>query len=118
MSESIMIVEEYRTYWVNSIGEFHRIGGPAIEHQNGTKMWHQNGKLHRLNGPAIEYENGSKEWWIKGKRHRVDGPAIEYSDGEMDWFINGIQFYSQEEWFEALPKENQIAYLFNMEGSK
>ena len=113
-----MIVEKYRTYWVNSIGELHRVDGPAIERKNANKEWYQQGRRHRVGGPAIEYENGSKEWWIEGKRHRVDGPAIEMSNGEMDWLINGIQFSSQEKWFEALDKEDQIAYLFNMEGSK
>lgn len=115
MSESRMIVEKYRTYWVNSQGELHRVDGPAIEYNKGTKEWYLNGKRHREDGPAVDCTNGTKEWYVSGKLHRVDGPAIEYPNGEMDWLINGIQFSSQEEWFEALSKEDKITYLFNME---
>ena len=25
------------------------------------------GKLHRVNGPAIEYDDGSKYWYLNGK---------------------------------------------------
>ena len=34
----------------------------------GTKRWYLNDKLHRIDGPAVEYEDGSKEWWINGGR--------------------------------------------------
>jgi hypothetical protein len=41
--------------------------------------WFQNGERHRLDGPAIECEDGSKAWFQNGERHRLDGPAIEYT---------------------------------------
>jgi hypothetical protein len=61
-----------------------------------TKRWHQEGKLHRIDGPAIEWQNGSKEWWIEGKRHRIDGPAVEWQCGKKEWWIEG-QEYTEEE---------------------
>jgi hypothetical protein len=67
----------------------HRIGGPAIEYSDGTKVWYKNGKIHREDGPAIEMEDGSKEWCQNGQLHRIDGPAIEWSHGTTRWYKNG-----------------------------
>lgn len=92
MSESQKVIGKDYTCWLNS-----------------------NGDLHRVDGPAIQWPNGTKEWFLNGLPHRLCGPAIEYPDGQKDWFINGEEFFSQESWFKALPKERQIAYLFNME---
>ena len=47
--------------------ELHRIDGPAIEWNSGSKLWYQNNKLHRINGPAIERVNGDKYWYYEGK---------------------------------------------------
>ena len=118
MSESKKIIEGKDVYWVNETGLYHRTDGPAVEYGSGTKKWLINGKLHREDGPAVEYNDGDKEWYQYGKRHRVDGPAIEYSDGDSTWYLNGKYFPSKEKWFKALPKEEQIDYLFNMEGNK
>jgi hypothetical protein len=46
----------------------HREDGPAVEGENGTKLWCINGKRHRTDGPAVEYADGSKSWWVNGKR--------------------------------------------------
>ena len=67
----------------------HRVDGPAIEYNNGSKWWYQNGKLHRDNGPAVEYSGGTKLWFRNNFRHRIDGPAVELSDGGMVWYVNG-----------------------------
>lgn len=72
---------------------------------------------HRLCGPAIEKKDGKKCWYLNGKQHRIDGPAIESKDC-LEWWINGCKFSSKEEWFKALPEEDQITYLFNIEGTK
>jgi hypothetical protein len=45
---------------------------------------------HRIDGPAIEYDDGSKLWWVDGKRHRLDGPAMIWSNGTTDWYIDGV----------------------------
>ena len=64
------------TVWYNRNRQPHRIGGPAIEYNNGDRVWYQNGAFHRTDGPAVEYNNGDQEWWLHGIRHREDGPAI------------------------------------------
>ena len=40
--------------------------GIYISHR-GYKFYRLNGYRHRLDGPAIEYNSGSKEWWVDGK---------------------------------------------------
>jgi hypothetical protein len=58
-----------RTVWRNEQGQVHRIDGPAVEYDNGTKMWYYNNTYHRLDGPAIvrfgQAEYG--QWFIFGK---------------------------------------------------
>jgi hypothetical protein len=54
--------------WRNEDGDLHRLDGPAIEWEDGTKQWRVNGKLHRLDGPAVEFADGYKIWWIVGKK--------------------------------------------------
>ena len=100
-------------YWKNSLGQLHRLDGPAIEYAHGSEVWYKNGKkhringpadisnsakgwyfegkLHRLDGPAVENINEWKEWWVDGKRHRLDGPAVERSDGSKFWYVNNIR---------------------------
>jgi len=41
--------------------------------------------LHRLCGPAVERDNGSKEWWVNGDRHRTNGPAMEEIGDPVRW---------------------------------
>ena len=48
--------------WKNSLGEYHREHGPAIEAENGEKGWLQFGKWHRIGGPAREHNDGHKVW--------------------------------------------------------
>ena len=36
-----------RCYY-NGDNQLHRMGGPAVEWNNGTKSWYQNGQLHRI----------------------------------------------------------------------
>ena len=45
----------------------HRVGGPAVERNNGYRQWLLNGQLHRTTGPAVEWANGTKEWWLNGE---------------------------------------------------
>ena len=56
-----------RRYY-NNAGELHRDEGPAVEWDDGTKLWYQNGQLHRIDGPAIDYASGPKAWYINGVR--------------------------------------------------
>ena len=86
-----------------------------IVSNNLTEWVNEKGLLHRLDGPAREYSDGYKSWWVDGKRHRVDGPAVECKNGYKEWFIKGVFFKNKECWFNALAKDEQITYLFNME---
>ena len=69
MSESVMEIDGMgNKIWRNLEGEYHRIGGPAVEYRNGDKCWYQNGQLHRTNGPAtVWYSSDYKLWYVNGK---------------------------------------------------
>lgn len=56
-------------FWFNKKHEFHRIGGPAIEWNNGDKEWYINDTLYRENGPAIEDRDGDRFWYLNGKEY-------------------------------------------------
>ena len=84
-------------HYYNAQGQLHRVYGPAIEDEDGTKFWLQNGQLHRLDAPAIEWPDGSREWWQNGQLHRLDGAAVEYSDGHRAWYINDNEL-TEAEW--------------------
>jgi hypothetical protein len=116
--KSIMQKMDDVVVWKNEAGQLHRTDGPAAEWPNGTKEWYFKGRMHRLDGPAIESHTGTKEWYYDGKLHRIDGPAVILENKYESWYLNGRYFPSKEAWFNALTKEEQIAYLFKMEGSK
>jgi hypothetical protein len=85
-----MNIENGRRVWKNEAGELHRVDGPAVEYENGYKVWYLRRKRHRVDGPAVELANGYKEWWVYGKLHRKDGPVIEEDvTGHNVWFIFG-----------------------------
>ncbi len=67
--EYIVKVYEDTTEWRNKEGQLHRIGGPAVEWDDGYKAYYQNDKLHRLDGPAYIRPDGHEEYWIEGKRY-------------------------------------------------
>jgi hypothetical protein len=79
-------------------GRRHRIGGPAIEMNSGTKAWYEDGQFHREDGPAVEGANGRRQWYWRGQRHREDGPAIDDGSGkdEGNWYIHGRQLGNEE----------------------
>ncbi len=66
------------------------------------------GELHKVNGPAMEYESGTKYWYLNGKRHRTDGPAIEYHSGRKEWWLNGKPLTEKE--FNAIPTDQRGSY--------
>jgi hypothetical protein len=97
----------------------HREGGPAVESNNGSKLWYSHGKLHREGGPAAEYVSGYKEWYVHGLLHREDGPAVECCDGIHYWYLNNEQ-YSEEEFnkkIEAMKKDCS-GKVVNIDGKK
>jgi hypothetical protein len=127
--KSEMIKLPNRIEWRNKGGELHREDGPAVEYLDGSKEWWINGKLHREDGPARWVSDYSWGWYLNGKPHRVDGPAFRSSDNKYQWWFkgvcyygyhgyydslvwNGSWFFSLERWFEAIPDELKINYLF------
>jgi hypothetical protein len=100
--------------WRNSKAQIHRVKGPAIEYNDGTKVWYKNGLCHRLDGPAVECNDGYKVWYQNGKPHRIDGPAKEFIDGTKSWWIEGKR-YSEEEFnekVESLHNQIKVAVIF------
>lgn len=50
--------------YVNSKGQYHRLGGPARIHPNEVIEYYVEGKLHRLDGPAVIWGNGLKFYYV------------------------------------------------------
>ena len=56
-------------------------------------------QMHRTDGPAVEWEDGSKVWVINNMYHRLDGPAEIYVDGDMIrkfYSINNKRYSEQD----------------------
>lgn len=51
----------------NSVGEIHRVFGPAIEHHSGSIRWMQNNMYHRTDGPAIIDDHVPVGWYINNE---------------------------------------------------
>ena len=98
--ELLSLNVEFNTHgtmgYSNSLGQWHRIHGPALIFPGGTKYWYQNGQLHRLDGPAVEHSCGFRAWYQNGLLHRLDGPAVEHADGSVEYRICGITFNEDE----------------------
>ena len=82
--------------WRNKEGLYHRINGPAVEANNGAKIWFLHGQLHRTDGSAEECSNGTKQWFLNDKLHREDGPAIEWVNRDKSWYIEGKKLTEEE----------------------
>lgn len=50
----------------NSLGQIHRVHGPAVIWDDGSRFWYQDGNLHRTSGPAIEWPSGETRWYLHG----------------------------------------------------
>lgn len=83
----------YVEYYKN--GKLHRDNDlPAIEYENGDKLWYIDGELHRENDkPAAVFKNGVCKWYKHGKLHRESGPAVVYSNGKVEYWIDGEECY-------------------------
>ena len=55
-------------FYFNLKDQIHRIGKPAIEYSNGTKIWKINGKYHRNDGPAYEGIN-INEYYFHNRKY-------------------------------------------------
>jgi len=69
-------------------GTLHRVGAPAVEERDGTRIWYDHGKRHRVDGPAYECPaRGLQMWYLNDKLHRVDGPARVFEGSECEWYF-------------------------------
>lgn len=107
-------------------GKLHRFSGPAKIIFNRKTMqlireeWYSHGVLHRIGGPALTIKtrfHDKKMWFYKGTVHNRAGPSVisKVSNHRCNyiWSIMG-SVYSKEDWFEALTKEEKLAYIFNL----
>ena len=87
----------------------------------GAKIWYLPSKgkdhVHRLDGPAIEDENGTKQWWVDGERHRLDGTAFEGADGTKYWYVDDkllptkeVETWLEENNIDLTTEEGQMAF--------
>lgn len=70
LAESLSLhveVDDGVLYYFNSDNQQHRVHGPAVIRQDGTRFWMQRGELHRVDGPAVEWSDGDTHWYLYGK---------------------------------------------------
>jgi hypothetical protein len=83
-------------HYLNTKGQYHRIGGPAVIYPSGSQFYWVNGKRHRTDGPAKIFGTGSQEYWVKGKLHRIEGPAIIHPDGFQFYYVDDVKYIKDE----------------------
>ena len=77
-------------------GELHRDNGPSYIN-NERKEWYSEGILHKIGGPAIEWNDGDSSWHKHGKYHREDGPAMcYYTTNYISFVLDGIHYEFSE----------------------
>ena len=81
----ILILGLSERYW-HIDGKIRKIETEARLH---VTYRYVDGKLHCADGPAIEYDDGTKMWYHYGRLHRADGPAIEWATGEHWYYTYG-----------------------------
>lgn len=57
-----------RHYTDSSCQALHRLGAPAVIHDNGCVEYWNNGLLHNASGPAIETLAGKQVYYLFGRR--------------------------------------------------
>ena len=82
-------------FYYNSEASFHNLYGPAVNHNNRTKMWYLNGIRHRENQPAFISPLGEL-WYYNGKLHRINGPACIHKEIANNYYIYGKIFTKQK----------------------
>ena len=65
----------------------------AIDKHGNINHYNSKGQLHRIDGPAVANQDGTKAWFINDKYHRLDGPAVVWSGGIEEWWLNGIDYF-------------------------
>lgn len=62
---------------------------PAVEYEDGTKIWFKNGKRHRNNDKPALISLNKYEWWKDGKLHRDNDLPAVISPDQLIWYKNG-----------------------------
>jgi hypothetical protein len=74
---TVRVFENGTTRWLDSHGQPHRIGGPAVESSTETmgkfKAYCKHGCAHNLDGPAIVFDNGDEWYYINGREYSKEG---------------------------------------------
>ena len=72
--------------------------------KHGTRIYRNSlGQYHRIHGPALEYTDGSKSWYLNGQLHSTDGPAREWANGTRRWYLNG-EYLTEREFHERIKR--------------
>lgn len=50
-----------------------------------VKYLDEQGRPHRTDGPAVEFNNGSRIYYVHGVLGRNDGPAIIHANGYTEY---------------------------------
>lgn len=58
--------------WLDSEGQFHRDGNPAVVYPKGKVEWYQFGKKHREDGPAVVLTDGREKFYLDDRFVRAD----------------------------------------------
>ena len=101
-------VQSWSIFYFDSLGRRHNEHGPAINHNNETKMWFVNGVRHREYAPAFITSAG-EIWYYHGIVHRFDGPAMSHQDGTKNYYLYGTH-YTKE-------KYNKIIFRMKLAGN-
>lgn len=59
----------------------------------------------REDGPAVEFDDGTKLWMTDGVLHRTDGPAVEHPDA-MEWHVYGL--FAGAAWIDRDAGDNRV----------
>jgi hypothetical protein len=84
------------TVYLNTSGKRHRLYGPAyISELYDIRVWYKDGEYHREGGPAVQHKN-NMYWYQEGKLHRLDGPAVITGSGPKQYWIEGRKYSPKE----------------------
>ena len=89
-------VQSWSIYYFDALGRRHNSHGPAINHNNRTKMWFVDGVRHREDGPALITGIG-EIWYYHGLIHRLTGPAQTHHEyNTKSYHIHGREYTKEE----------------------
>lgn len=77
--------------------------------------WLSPGKQnHRIDGPAVVYDDGTKFWYENNVSHRLDGPSDEWTNGARGFFIHGKHYMEEDYWKHPLVLKHKINKILEL----